>query len=180
MPSEKAGTDAFLDEVVLHALEREPQRRYQHASEVKTDVQRGAGRERATPRVWPGGPSPRERVREPSRALMLVGVVYTVLAVIASFVWIMAAITDQPQIPVIGALPMGLGLLVLMVQGPVIIVGSLRMGNLEAHGLAFASAILALLPSSPCALLGLPVGIWALVVLTTPEVKAAFARGGPL
>jgi predicted Ser/Thr protein kinase len=43
MPSEKAGTDAFLDEVVLHALEREPERRYQHASDVKTDVE-GVGR----------------------------------------------------------------------------------------------------------------------------------------
>jgi predicted Ser/Thr protein kinase len=39
MPSEKAGTDAFLDEVVLHAIEREPERRYQHASDVKTDVE---------------------------------------------------------------------------------------------------------------------------------------------
>ncbi len=39
MPSEKAGTDAYLDEVVLHALEREPAKRYQHASEVKTDVE---------------------------------------------------------------------------------------------------------------------------------------------
>jgi len=27
-----------LDEVVLHALEKEPGRRYQHASEVKTDL----------------------------------------------------------------------------------------------------------------------------------------------
>jgi hypothetical protein len=44
MPSEKAGTDAFLDEVVLHALEREPDRRYQHASEIKTDVQSGPDR----------------------------------------------------------------------------------------------------------------------------------------
>src|SRR5215471_5672848 len=43
MPSEKAGTDAFLDEVVLHTLEREPAKRYQHASDVKTDVQWGAG-----------------------------------------------------------------------------------------------------------------------------------------
>ncbi|HEX5271711.1 MAG TPA: serine/threonine-protein kinase, partial [Gemmataceae bacterium] len=45
MPSEKAGTDAFLDEVVLHALEREPAQRYQHASDVKTDVE---GRRRPT------------------------------------------------------------------------------------------------------------------------------------
>ena len=31
--------DVRLDEVVLHALEKEPGRRYQHASEVKTDVE---------------------------------------------------------------------------------------------------------------------------------------------
>jgi len=31
--------DVRLDEVVLRALEKEPQRRYQQASEVKTDIE---------------------------------------------------------------------------------------------------------------------------------------------
>jgi hypothetical protein len=38
-PSKKVQVDVRLDEVVLHALEKEPARRYQHASEVKTDVE---------------------------------------------------------------------------------------------------------------------------------------------
>ena len=38
-PSEKASVDQRLDEVVLRTLEQEPQRRYQRASEVKTDVE---------------------------------------------------------------------------------------------------------------------------------------------
>jgi len=38
-PSRKIQMDVRLDEVVLHALEKEPDRRYQHASEVKTDVE---------------------------------------------------------------------------------------------------------------------------------------------
>ena len=38
-PSKKVEIDVRLDEVVLRTLEKEPQRRYQHASEVKTDVQ---------------------------------------------------------------------------------------------------------------------------------------------
>lgn len=38
-PSRKVEVDVRLDEVVLHALEKEPERRYQHASQVKTDVQ---------------------------------------------------------------------------------------------------------------------------------------------
>jgi serine/threonine protein kinase len=39
LPSQKAQVDVRLDEIVLHALEKEPARRYQHASEIRTDVQ---------------------------------------------------------------------------------------------------------------------------------------------
>ena len=38
-PSKKVVIDVRLDEVVLHALEKNPERRYQQASQVKTDVQ---------------------------------------------------------------------------------------------------------------------------------------------
>ncbi len=38
-PSKKVQVDVRLDEVVLRALEREPARRYQHVSEVKTSVE---------------------------------------------------------------------------------------------------------------------------------------------
>ena len=38
-PSRKVQVDVRLDEVVLHALEKEPGRRYQHASQVKSDVE---------------------------------------------------------------------------------------------------------------------------------------------
>jgi TM2 domain-containing membrane protein YozV len=42
-PSKKVEVDVRLDEVVLHALEKEPARRYQHASQVKTDLETIAG-----------------------------------------------------------------------------------------------------------------------------------------
>jgi len=38
-PSRKVEVDVRLDEVVMHALEKEPERRYQHASEVRSDVE---------------------------------------------------------------------------------------------------------------------------------------------
>jgi len=38
-PSQKVQVDVRLDQVVLHSLEKEPERRYQHASEVKSDVE---------------------------------------------------------------------------------------------------------------------------------------------
>ena len=44
-PSEKVQVDVRLDEVVLKSLAKEPQRRYQHASEVKTDVESIGGTE---------------------------------------------------------------------------------------------------------------------------------------
>src|SRR4029078_12265303 len=39
-PSQKVQVDVRLDEIVLHTLEKEPGRRYQHVSDVKTDVER--------------------------------------------------------------------------------------------------------------------------------------------
>ena len=38
-PSRKVQVDVRLDEVVMHALEKEPERRYQHASQIKSDVE---------------------------------------------------------------------------------------------------------------------------------------------
>ncbi len=42
-PSQKVQIDVRLDDVVLRTLEKEPQRRYQQAGEVKTDVEKVAG-----------------------------------------------------------------------------------------------------------------------------------------
>lgn len=67
------------------------------------------------------------------------------------------------------------GIVALVVAG-LIFYGALKMKRLEGHGWAVAASILALAPCiSPCCLIGLPVGIWALVVLFKPEVKAAFS-----
>lgn len=53
--------------------------------------------------------------------------------------------------------------------------GAARMKTLENHQFAFTASILAMLPClSPCCLLGLPFGIWALVVISKPEIKSQF------
>jgi hypothetical protein len=55
----------------------------------------------------------------------------------------------------------------------------LQMRQLKGRGLAIAGAILAMIPcfTGCCCVIGLPVGIWALVVLMNAEVKAAFDAG---
>ena len=62
----------------------------------------------------------------------------------------------------------------LLVAG-FLIYASLEMKKLSQWGLAVGASVVAMLPCvSPCCLIGLPVGIWSLVVLTKPEIKAAF------
>ncbi len=56
----------------------------------------------------------------------------------------------------------------------VITYGAVKMKNLKSFGLAMTASILALIPCGSCWLLGIPFGIWALVVLSRPDVKSAF------
>ena len=49
LPSQKAQVDVRLDKIVLHAMERDAERRYQHASEVKTDVENVTRKPQAMP-----------------------------------------------------------------------------------------------------------------------------------
>ena len=70
----------------------------------------------------------------------------------------------------------GIGALSLVVA-PVIIAGGVAMLRGRSLKLARSAAILALLPvTSCCFLVGLPFGIWALIVLKKPEVEAFFQQ----
>ena len=81
----------------------------------------------------------------------------------------MVQMFNGPMGAVVRIFPLAIGILVL--------VGALKMQKLASHGLATTAAILAMIPClSPCCLLGLPFGIWALVVLNKPEVRAQFDR----
>ncbi len=56
------------------------------------------------------------------------------------------------------------------------IVGGVCMMARKARGLAILGSIVTVLPciTSPCCLLGMPVGIWALAVLISSDARAAF------
>lgn len=79
----------------------------------------------------------------------------------------------------VAAMVMG-GSMILRILGivisAVIFIGATKMKNLQSYGFAMAAAILALIPCFACCLLGWPIGIWAIVVLVKPEVKAAFTQ----
>jgi len=55
------------------------------------------------------------------------------------------------------------------------LIGSIRMLQMKTYGLAMVAAILTLIPCvGPCCCLGLPIGIWSLVVLSNAHVRQQF------
>jgi hypothetical protein len=59
--------------------------------------------------------------------------------------------------------------------GVFIMLGARRMVRLRSYGRAVTTGILAVLPLSFGFMIGVPMGIWALIVLYRPDVQAAFA-----
>ena len=57
----------------------------------------------------------------------------------------------------------------------VVIAGAFQMLKGRNFGLAMAAAIISVIPCcSSCCIIGIPFGIWALIVLNDPQVKASF------
>ena len=61
------------------------------------------------------------------------------------------------------------------IWGVIVPTAGLMMLNRRSYGFVMAGVIFAMLPCSPGCLLGMPFGIWALVVLNQPAVRSAFS-----
>ena len=73
-----------------------------------------------------------------------------------------------------GTMGIASGVIGILMSG-LILFGAMKMKKLESYGLAMTASIIAMIPCvSPCCLIGLPIGIWAVVMLSKPEVKGAF------
>lgn len=65
--------------------------------------------------------------------------------------------------------------LISIVASPIIVFGGIQMLRARRYSVALWAAILALIPvTSLCCIPGIPIGIWALIVLRHPEVRASF------
>jgi hypothetical protein len=118
------------------------------------------------------------QVRRPAVGLFAVGVAnWVVIPLVAAPLLYLSALRQGESGPR-PALMLALLLSAFVLSG-IVFVGSLRMMRLQSYGLAVAAAILAMVVT-PGNLIGFPIGIWALVVLLRPEVRAAFDTGQPL
>jgi hypothetical protein len=131
----------------------------------------------------------REMVQGPATAMLVTGI----LGAIAVVVGIVFGLMGSTMAPPPGEMPPELrqifdmakqfqsptmvlvdGVIKLAVAG-LVIFGASRMRALKGFPLVVTAAILAIVPcTSPCCCVGIPVGIWVLVVLFKPEVKSAF------
>lgn len=283
LPSEKVQVDARLDDVVLKSMEREPDRRYQYVSEVKTEMdsiaqspaqaapQRptlfAAGRAMHAPPPRAGReevlsrppPAPLQETSDFGRLLILLGILalaalpllcgglalLTFLSgsspvamwlpvlllpvlLICGVVMISLGLSTKQRVEhersippektmagaaareqaeqavrwpalallilaVVDCVPVGVVLLAtgggvaltypwilsLLQVGIAIVIGigASRMRNLQSYGMAMTAAILAVLPVHLGWFLGIPLGIWALAVLSRSDVRRAFGVG---
>jgi hypothetical protein len=136
------------------------------------------------------GPNAREQVNLPAILLMVTGGIGIAFALVGMVQGMLGTNTGQleelmtnPDVPdwlkqaASVSASRGTGIisnLFSIALNGFILFGALKMKNLESRGLAMAASIVALIPCFTCYCLGIPVGIWSLVVLSKPEVKAAF------
>lgn len=128
-------------------------------------------------------PDPAGRVSAPAIGLMAAGG----LNAVSTLVWML--LLGIFGLAILGdadareALP-GIGVwmaasVVSLVLSAVMIYAGLQMRKLQSWTLCMAGAVVAMAPCAPCCILGLPMGIWALIVLLDDEVKQAFNGGVP-
>ena len=83
-PSQKVKVDVRLDDVVLRSLEKEPERRYQHASDVKTDIGVIASDDKSA--RLPAGPGNVARVNPMEKHIMIVAAIRIAFSAIGLFI----------------------------------------------------------------------------------------------
>jgi len=183
-PSRKVQIDVRLDEVVLRTLEKEPDRRYQQASQVKTEVETIAGT-----RLEIGHPDQvddtglaeiRRQVRGPAIGLLITGILNWIMIPLSILVigaitkarWL--SLNDLTRFNLWPAWIPGL-LLTTLCLCSFFVLAAFKMMRLQAYGAAVAASLLAII-ISPGNVIGLPIGIWSLVVLKQQDVRDGFER----
>ena len=131
----------------------------------------------------PAGANARDALNVPS-VLLLVSGGLGVLLRLGSMVGgsasnpMLAKLAADPKTAQIATMFSGpaniIGNLVGIALSAFVIFGGLKMRNLQGHGIALGAAIASIIPCSGCCCIGMPVGIWALVMLLKPEIKSQF------
>ncbi len=188
-PSKKVHVDVKLDEVVLRTLEKEPERRYQQASEVKTDVETiNAGSHPRVAAIAPAGRpyTPAPAINRMEKHITIVAVLSLVFGTLGTLfgIFLFVAIAGGGIISgnavaenITGIVATGVGGFFMLISVPDIIAGiGLLKRRSWARILAFALAILDLMKIP----IGTAIGIYVIWVLMNDETVKLFAQASEI
>ncbi len=176
LPSEIGRGDAIHDDIVLRALEKNPDRRFQRASDVQSAV---AAAMSGPPAVGSGvGPVPAAPTPPAVTPAMTPGTPGTAESAAASGVRTpvdVGAVQRWMKLPALLLILSAVAaFLTFNPLGVITIIGAAKMKKIEGRSIAIAGAILALIPWSVFPPLGWVAGVWALIVLWLPQTRAAY------
>jgi|SRR5687768_13292536 hypothetical protein len=132
-----------------------------------------------------GGAMASQQVQGPAMGLLVtagLALLFTVLGLVMNIAGVGmsglsgmggSAATDQYMSMMSGGVGIVVSLLGLALYG-FVLWGALQMKQLRNWNMAMGASIAAMLPCGCCCIIGLPIGIWSLIVLMKPEVKSAF------
>jgi len=176
-PSQKVQVDVRLDKVVLHSLEKEPERRYQHASEVKTDVEAISSGGRITPPA--GNATQVSRMEKHITIVAVLSIFFGALGILIGIVvFVVIAggglISGDPEaMSITGIVGTCIALFCFITSAPKLIAGiGLLKRRSWARILALILAILELI-NIP---IGTAIGIYVIWVLLNEETAKLFAQ----
>jgi hypothetical protein len=155
-----------------------PRRRYEDDDDDYDDDDIDVRRSRRRDR----GEQASSMVAGPAISMMVCAIFSLVIFMVACPINLIG-ILNKPQ-PIGGNNPERIGELIggtvgiglFMISNLIIALGAFQMKNLSNYGMAMTATILSMIPCcSPCYILGIPFGIWSLIVLLNPDVKGAFS-----
>jgi hypothetical protein len=126
-----------------------------------------------------GEASPTNPLFIPAVVLLVLSILYLLLQIAAMPRQIVQIMNADTSTPAGQAEQVGQSTFVVLIfpLEIVVLLGSVGMIRLRGYRSAFIAAIIALIPvCSPCFVLGIPFGIWAIVLLLKPEVKGRFTK----
>ncbi len=113
-----------------------------------------------------------EAVKFPAIFMMVTGGLGIVVGVI-NLILLLAGVGFAPRGA--GTPAYIVGGILNIIWGAVVTLGGFQLFSLRARTSVIVASIFAFLPCNICCLLGIPAGIWTLVVVSKPDVKESFS-----